>query len=365
MNMKRHTWILLILMFGLMGRPAFAQGLLGNILSDASQTISNLTSGGQQGVIVHTNLGLLGLQNVCLLDGCTVVQGLDGNQNQLFLVRPVKGLLPNLLAGVLRLVTGILDAEVDQTVTIPTSPSNQAQASVPPSGLWDNTPVSYYGTTVPDGYVNQPATGIIRLAQAHNAFRASGKGIIADIDTGVDPKHPALHGVLLQGYDFTRNQPGGSEMTDVGTSGVGSCDSSSDPCSTAYVNQHTVAMLDQHTAAMLDQRTAAMVDGTQYVAFGHGTMVAGILHLVAPTAQILPLKSFHADGSANLSDILRAIYYAADNDANVINMSFNLTRLHRNWLARSTMQRTRILFAWPLRVTMANKKSSTRPPCRT
>lgn len=325
MNMKRHTWILLILMFGLMGRPAFAQGLLGNILSDASQTISNLTSGGQQGVIVHTNLGLLGLQNVCLLDGCTVVQGLDGNQNQLFLVRPVKGLLPNLLAGVLRLVTGILDAEVDQTVTIPTSPSNQAQASVPPSGLWDNTPVSYYGTTVPDGYVNQPATGIIRLAQAHNAFRASGKGIIADIDTGVDPKHPALHGVLLQGYDFTRNQPGGSEMTDVGTSGVGSCDSSSDPCSTAYVNQHTVAMLDQHTAAMLDQHTAAMVDGTQYAAFGHGTMVAGILHLVAPTAQILPLKSFHADGSANLSDILRAIYYAADNDANVINMSFNLT----------------------------------------
>ena len=37
------------------------------------------------------------------------------------------------------------------------------------------------------------------------------------------------------------------------------------------------------------------------------------------------LKSFHADGSANLSDILRAIYYAASNNANVINMSFNLT----------------------------------------
>jgi subtilisin family serine protease len=111
----------------------------------------------------------------------------------------------------------------------------------------------------------------------------------------------------------------------VGSSGVGSCDSASDPCSTAYVNQHTVAMLDQHTAAMLDQHTAAMVDGTEYAAFGHGTMVAGILHLVAPTAQIMPLKSFHADGSANLSDILRAVYYAADNGADVINMSFNLT----------------------------------------
>ena len=173
--------------------------------------------------------------------------------------------------------------------------------------------------------MNQPAVGIIRLNQAHTVFNASGKGIIADIDTGVDPNHPALKGSLLLGYDFTRNQPGGSEMTDVAQSGESSCESSSDSCSTAYVNQHTVAMLDQHTAAMLDQHTAAMVDGTQYAAFGHGTMVAGILHLTAPTAQILPLKSFQADGSASLSNILRAIYYAADNHANVINMSFNLT----------------------------------------
>jgi subtilisin family serine protease len=67
------------------------------------------------------------------------------------------------------------------------------------------------------------------------------------------------------------------------------------------------------------------VDGTQYAAFGHGTMVAGILHLVAPTAKILPLKSFQSDGTANLSDIIRAVYYATQNNANVINMSFNLT----------------------------------------
>ena len=301
----------------LLGRPVLAQSQLGNIISSLGQAASNLTSGSQQGVIVRTNLGLEGLQDVCQLDGCTVVGNLDDNQNLVFLVRPVQGLLPDQLVGVLQLVSGIVDAEVDQSVTIPTSSSNQAQASVPPAGLWDETPVSYYGTQVPDGYVNQPAVGIIRLSQAQSAFHVSGNGIIADIDTGVDPHHPALLGSLLAGYDFTRNQPGGSEMTDVGQSDEGSCESSSDSCSSAYVNQHTVAMLDQHTAAM--------VDGTQYAAFGHGTMVAGILHLVAPTAKILPLKSFHADGSANLSDILRAIYYAADNDANVINMSFNLT----------------------------------------
>ena len=46
----------------------------------------------------------------------------------------------------------------------------------------------------------------------------SGTGIVADIDTGVDPNHPAFQGVLLQGYDFTRNQPGGSEMNDISMS---------------------------------------------------------------------------------------------------------------------------------------------------
>jgi len=58
--------------------------------------------------------------------------------------------------------------------------------------------------------------------------------------------------------------------------------------------------------------------------FGHGTMVAGIVHLIAPTAKIMPLKAFHADGSSNLSDIIRAVYYAADNGANIISMSFSI-----------------------------------------
>src|SRR5260370_2773795 len=52
-------------------------------------------------------------------------------------------------------------------------------------------------------------------------------------------------------------------------------------------------------------------------------MVMGIIHLVAPTAQLMPLKAFHSDGTASLSDILRAIYYGVQNGANVINMSFD------------------------------------------
>ena len=51
-------------------------------------------------------------------------------------------------------------------------------------------------------------------------------------------------------------------------------------------------------------------------------MVAGLIHLVSPGARIMPLKAFHADGSASIFDVARAIRYAVDNGADVINMSF-------------------------------------------
>ncbi|MGH9712979.1 MAG: S8 family peptidase [Candidatus Acidiferrales bacterium] len=313
--MKRLTWIVALLIIGLWGQPASAQGLLGGALTSLTQTLNNLISGQPHGVIVRTNLGQGGLQNVCLLNGCTVVGSLDGNQNAVFLVKPTQqGLVPDLLAAVLRLVDGILDAEPDQSLQIPPNPTNQTNSNTPPGGLWDRTPVNYYGATVPHGYVNQPATQILHLSQAQSAFHVCGSGIVADIDTGVDPNHPALKSVLLLGYDFTRNLTGGSEMRDISLSSPPSCST----CAAAFVNQHTAAMVDQHTAAM--------VDGNAYAAFGHGTMVAGVIHLVAPTAKILPLKAFHADGTGNLSDILRALYYAVQNNAKVINMSFDLSQ---------------------------------------
>ena len=45
----------------------------------------------------------------------------------------------------------------------------------------------------------------------------------------------------------------------------------------------------------------------------------------ARTARIMPLKAFRADGVANEFDVIRAIYFAADNGAKVINMSFSIT----------------------------------------
>jgi subtilisin family serine protease len=81
--------------------------------------------------------------------------------------------------------------------------------------------------------------------------------------------------------------------------------------------------VDQSTTAVIDQTRGSALNQTQYQAFGHGTMVAGIVHLVAPKAFILPLKAFNVSGSGYTSDVIRAIYYAGRNNANVLNMSFS------------------------------------------
>src|SRR5262249_46586192 len=151
---------------------------------------------------------------------------------------------------------------------------------------YDTEPVPFYGTTVRSGYVNQPAASILRAADARAASQATGQGVtVAIIDTGVDPDHPALQNVLLSGYDFTRNTARGSERADVNQSTSASVDGSQP----AFVNQSTVACVDQSTSAM--------VDDDAHRAFGHGTMVAGAVHLVAPEAKLLPLKAFRADGT--------------------------------------------------------------------
>src|SRR5207247_9183394 len=54
-------------------------------------------------------------------------------------------------------------------------------------------------------------------------------------------------------------------------------------------------------------------------------MVMRVIHRVSPQAKLLPIKAFHYDGTGFLSDILSAIYFAVQNQANVINMSFDLT----------------------------------------
>jgi subtilisin family serine protease len=251
---------------------------------------------------------------------CQILQPLDGTLNQVFLVAAPANQDTNLILNILRAVPGVLNVELDQLVRLGTG---GAQATTPPPSLVDTTSVTYFNSSVWEGYVSQPAAQIIRLRNAQQAFGVSGSGIIADIDTGVDPEHPVLKPALLPGYDFTRNQIGGSEMNDL-PSGTPMTETPCVNCTPTQVNQHSIAMVDQHSIAMVDQHSIAMVDSPEYADFGHGTMVAGVLHLVAPTASIMPLKSFGADGTGNLSNIIRAVYYATQNHANIVNMSFDL-----------------------------------------
>ena len=68
--------------------------------------------------------------------------------------------------------------------------------------------------------IYQPANSIIRTAETQSQYRVSGAGIVAVIDTGVDPTHPALALVLLPGYDFISNTTGADETGDLDHSTV-------------------------------------------------------------------------------------------------------------------------------------------------
>jgi subtilisin family serine protease len=269
----------------------------------------------QNRYIVRTTGGLSSVLNLCNLLKCQVQGGLDGQVGQTFLVTSSNNLLGSLVNGAVNLVEsllGIVSIEADRILPIPQAPLPNI-----PSGLYDTAPVNYYGTIAWHGYVVQPATQIIRLADAQNGFRIGGTGIVAVIDTGVDVNHPVLYPVLLPGYDFTRNQPGASEWLDVSGLQNGYIDTDTQDQQPGYVQQST--------AAVLDQSTAAVLDGKDYTAFGHGTMTSGLIHLVAPKAKILPLKAFSSDGTGYLSNIVAALYYAVQHKANVVNMSFDLT----------------------------------------
>ena len=207
--------------------------------------------------------------------------------------------------------TQIKTIEADRLLPIPVHPISSI-----PSGLYDTAPVNYYGSVVYHGYAAQPAAQIIRLSDAQRGFELSGTGVVAVIDTGVDTTHPVLRPVLLSGYDFTRNQPGASEWLDVPQLNGGAINGSQgqDP-----------VLVKQSSAAILDQSSAAILDGGPYSAFGHGTMTCGLVHLVAPTTMILPLKAFTSNGSGYLSNVVAALYYAVSHNANIVNMSFDVS----------------------------------------
>jgi subtilisin family serine protease len=123
------------------------------------------------------------------------------------------------------------------------------------------------------------------------------------IDTGVDFTHPALGPWLDPGVDLI-NGRSASEFDGLSLQGA-----------------ETLYLLDAETLYLLDNGFARA--GGVPPALGHGTMVAGVVHAVAPDAVIVPLKTFDAYGNATLFNIVDAVYRAGELRIDVLNMSFS------------------------------------------
>jgi subtilisin family serine protease len=303
--MKCYRWIMFLTLLVAAVQPASAQQRL-PWQQLPQQQLPQLR------LIVRDNLGQSGLKITCAILNCNVGANLGDPAGQLFLITVNTSVnLNSLLTGLLNQV-GIVDAEVDQQLFLV-----EGTVGPVPESLIDSTPLTYYGAPVWNGYVNQPAAVIVRVLPAQSSFNVTGAGsMVAMIDTGVDTQHPALVPVLVPGYNFINNTPSGSEMGDVNESTAAVLDGGGSPAP-AVVNSSTIAVVNESTAAVLD--------GGPNGDFGHGTMTAGIVHLVAPQAQIMPLKAFAADGSGYVSNIIRATYYAVQNGANVLSMSFSFS----------------------------------------
>jgi thermitase len=121
----------------------------------------------------------------------------------------------------------------------------------------------------------------IGLPQAHAVSRKFGEGIkVAIIDTGVDLQHPGIKDRLSDK----------SEWKD-------------------FVDNDNIPQ---------DEAGKGAKPGKAY---GHGTAVAGIILQIAPKAMILPLRALTPNGGGDLSNVIKAIDYAIDRGALIINLS--------------------------------------------
>lgn len=141
---------------------------------------------------------------------------------------------------------------------------------------------------------------------------------VAVIDTGVDPYHAMLVGSTLPGQNFINGSLSTDELLDLDTATAALL---LQVAGRSGLNEALVSV-NPATVAALEPQLVSMLSGTPY--FGHGTLVSGLIHAIAPTASILPLKAFGASGVGTSFSIAKAIVYAANQGASVINMSFNL-----------------------------------------
>lgn len=181
------------------------------------------------------------------------------------------------------------------------------------------------------GWTEQYARTLVNIAEAQEAAGHCGEGVVvAIIDTGVDAEHPLLSGAVLEGYDFLLEVSSlSAEWSNLDNSFAAIVENSFaaivENSFAAIVEGSSVSLqMDTMAVFLAEEDTATIEDLDLPPFFGHGTMVAGLVRLAAPGAKILPLRTFDGYGVGYSDDVVRAIYYAVDHGADVINMSFSM-----------------------------------------
>jgi subtilisin family serine protease len=161
--------------------------------------------------------------------------------------------------------------------------------------------------------------GLQRIKADDALEMADGSGIIvAVLDTGIDATHPGLIGSVLPGFNFLADDTNTDELSGLPASIIEALRATS-----AAPGSGLLSLLNPSTVALLDPAAISFLNSPPLY-FGHGTLVSGLIHLIAPGAMILPVKAFDTSGTSTSFRVAKAIRYAADRGAHVINMSFDM-----------------------------------------
>lgn len=147
-------------------------------------------------------------------------------------------------------------------------------------------------------YLSQQLVGDLSAIQ----LRARGAGVIvAVIDTGIDRNHPDIR-------DHVWTDPGEIPGDNIDNDNDGLVD-----------DVFGWNFLDSNQDTM-EQR-----GDPQASVAGHGTFIAGLIALIAPSAKIMPIRAFSPEGVSDAFSVAQGIKYAVDHGASVINLSFGTT----------------------------------------
>jgi hypothetical protein len=181
-----------------------------------------------------------------------------------------------------------------------------------------------------DWYKAQPALQLINAAKALPV--STGRGVVvADINSKVDYAHPGLSGHLTSGYDFISSRPVG--FASLNQSDAGFLDQSDG----GFLDQSDAGFLDQSDAGFLDQSNPASLDGLN-PAFSHGSLSAGLIAAIAPDSMIMPLHAFDDDGHSDYFSLAKAIRYAVDHGAQIVNLNFGIPYTSSSFAVQSAVQ---------------------------